>query len=87
MHDAIMETVPSFPETPYCMEGPAVIWNAISIIVIIAVLHTFKGYSQDMLVKEVGELSYANTMWILGSFWEHYDSPHYCDHSLTCPFC
>jgi hypothetical protein len=66
MHDAIMKTVLRFLETPFPKEGPAVIWDEISVINIIAVLHTYKGYAHDMLEKEVGELTYAQTMWIPG---------------------
>jgi hypothetical protein len=41
IYDAITDIVPSFPEVPFRMEGPAVIWDELSVIDIIAVLHTF----------------------------------------------
>jgi hypothetical protein len=74
MYDVITNTVSTFPEVPFRMEGPAVIWDAISVFEIIAVLHTFKGYVQDMLEQELNELTYVQTTWILRSFWEHYES-------------
>jgi hypothetical protein len=67
MHDAIIETVPAFPEDPFRIKGHAIIWDEISIIGITAVPHTFKGYVRDVLEKEIFELTYAQTMCILGT--------------------
>jgi hypothetical protein len=71
MYVLITDTVPKSPEVPFRMEGTAAIWDENSVIEIIAVLHTFKGYVQDMLEQEVNEHTYVHTTRILGNIWEH----------------
>jgi hypothetical protein len=74
VYNAITESIPKFPEVHLRMEGPAVNWDDLSVNDIIAVLHTFKGYVPDMLGKQINELTYVQTMWILGGFCNHYAS-------------